>query len=136
MKIIKEFKEFAVKGNVLDLAVGVVIAGAFGKIVTSLVNDIIMPLISVLTGGVNFTDLKVIFVAKTDTVAEVSLKYGNFIQNVIDFTIIAFCIFLVIKLLNKMKRKAVEVPVVAPVVLDKSLEILKEIRDSLKRKEK
>lgn len=132
--MLKEFKEFAVKGNVLDLAIGVVIGGAFGKIVTSLVNDIIMPLATFLTGGVNFTYLKFTIKEAHGSVPAVTLNYGNFIQNTIDFLIITFSIFLFVKLINKLKREkkveAVEeeTPKPSPEVL-----LLEEIRDLLKK---
>lgn len=132
MKMLKDFKEFAVRGNVLDLAVGVVIGGAFGKIIASLVNDIIMPLISVITGGVNFTDLKIIFTEATETTAEVALRYGNFIQNIVDFVIIAFSIFMVVRALMKFKKKE-EVVVAAAPAPDPTLVLLAEIRDLLKK---
>ena len=109
--MLKEFKEFALKGNVMDLAVGVIIGGAFGKIVTSLVNDVLMPLISMLTGGRNFSDLRIILKAgdEANNIAEVAFRYGAFIQNIIDFLIIAFCIFMIIKAMNKVSRKKEEV---------------------------
>jgi len=91
---IKEFKDFAMKGNVVDMAVGVIIGGAFGKIVTSLVNDVIMPVVGLIIGGVDFTNLKWVFAEATDSTPEAALMYGQFIQNVVDFLIIAFCIFL------------------------------------------
>ncbi|MDF2838036.1 MAG: large conductance mechanosensitive channel protein [Paenibacillus sp.] len=109
MKIVKEFKEFAMRGNVIDLAVGVIIGGAFGKIVTSLVNDIIMPPIGRLLGGVNFADLKIalVEVATFDgTPEEVPyIKYGQFINTLLDFVIVAFCIFLLVKGINALRRK-------------------------------
>lgn len=130
----KEFKEFAVKGNVVDLAVGVVIGGAFGKIVTSMVNDIIMPIVGVITGGVNFTYLKQPIKAAHGDVPAITLNYGNFIQNIIDFLIISFSIFLFIKLINKLKReKKVEV-VVEEVKSSEEVLLLQEIRDLLKNK--
>lgn len=98
----KEFKEFAMKGNIVDLAIGVVIGGAFQKIVTSLVNDIIMPLISLITGKIDFTSLRF-------TVGEISVPYGNFITSVVDFVVIAFSIFLVVRYINKLNRKFEEV---------------------------
>lgn len=128
--MIKEFKEFAVKGNVLDLAIGVVIGSAFGKIVTSLVKDIIMPLIGALTGGVNFTNLKFVIKTAHGDVAAVTLNYGMFIQNIVDFLIISFSIFLFIQLISKLKveKKAEDVePESSEEVL-----LLKEIRDLLK----
>ena len=139
MGFIKEFKEFAMKGNVMDMAVGVIIGGAFGKIVTSLVNDVIMPLISTITGGISFVDL---FVNLTDdvkykTLAEAQeagasvFAYGQFIQNIIDFIIIAFCIFLMIKGMNKMKKEKPAEPE-APAGPTQE-ELLTEIRDLLKK---
>lgn len=110
--MLKEFKEFAMRGNVMDLAVGVIIGGAFGKIVSSLVNDILMPLISILTGGVNFSDLGILLKAGDEAkkIEPVIFKYGAFIQNVLDFIIIAFCIFMMIKAMNKLSRKKPEEP--------------------------
>ena len=118
MGFIKEFKEFAMKGNVMDMAVGVIIGGAFGKIVTSLVNDVLMPVISVATGGIDFINLFVNLSddAKYKTLAEAQeagasvFAYGQFIQNIIDFIIIAFCIFLMIKAMNKLKKKEEPAP--------------------------
>lgn len=119
----QEFKKFALKGNVIDLAVGVIIGGAFGKIVSSLVNDLIMPLIGVLLGGVDFTKLSFPF-------GDAVIKYGLFIQTVVDFLIVAFTIFMVIRFFNRFKRKAEETPVVT---VDQKEELLKEIRDLLKQ---
>ncbi|MFE8701439.1 large conductance mechanosensitive channel protein MscL [Cytobacillus sp. FJAT-54145] len=120
-----EFKKFALKGNVIDLAVGVVIGAAFGKIVTSLVNDLIMPLVGLLLGGVDLTKLAV-------KVGEAELKYGSFLQTVIDFAIVAFSIFMFVRFFNRFKKKE-EAVVVAPKV-DKQEELLTEIRDLLKNK--
>ncbi len=139
MGLLKEFKEFAVKGNVVDLAVGVIIGGAFGKIVTSLVNDVIMPPIGLLIGGMDFKDLNVVLKEETvneagEAVAAVTLNYGMFIQNVVDFTIIAFVIFLAIKGINKMNRKKEEAPAPpAPPAPTPSEKLLEEIRDLLKK---
>lgn len=130
--MLKDFKEFAFKGNVLDMAIGVIIGGAFGKIVTSLVNDMIMPIISILTGGINFTDLKLIITPKHGDVAENAIAYGSFIQNVVDFLIIAFCIFLFVRLIEKFKKKE-EVKIEAPKKAD-DIVLLEEIRDLLKAK--
>ena len=132
--MIKEFKEFAFKGNVIDLAVGVIIGGAFGKIVSSLVNDIIMPLISIFLNGVNFADLKYVIAPASGDIAEVAFRYGAFIQSVIDFLIIAFSIFLFIKLLASRKKKE---PEAAPAPATPSNEevLLEEIRDLLKAKQ-
>ena len=139
MGFIKEFKEFAVKGNVMDMAVGVIIGGAFGKIVTSLVGDLLMPLIGVATGGISFVDLFINLSGGTaKTLAEAKeagdavFAYGQFIQNIIDFIIIAFCIFLMIKGMNKLKKKEEPAPE-APVGPTQE-ELLAEIRDLLKNK--
>ena len=130
--MLKEFKEFALKGNVMDLAVGVIIGGAFGKIVTSLVNDVLMPLLSILTGGINFSDLKIVLKAadKSKEIAEVAFKYGAFIQNVIDFLIIAFCIFMMVKAMNKLTRKKEEVVEETPTAPTQE-EILTDIKNIL-----
>jgi len=137
-----EFKEFAFKGNVIDMAVGVVIGAAFGKIVTSIVNDLIMPLIGVITGGVNFSDLKLVLkpaVMDGATVVEPenALLYGSFIQNVVDFFIIALSIFIVIKVFSKAKstfeKKKVEVEEAAPEEPPADILLLTEIRDLLKK---
>ena len=138
MGFIKEFKEFAVKGNVMDMAVGVIIGGAFGKIVTSLVNDVLMPLIGKLTGGISFTDLFVNLgdgnyqtLAAAQEAGAAVLAYGQFIQNIIDFIIIAFCIFLMIKGMNKLKKQEEPAPE-APAGPTQE-ELLTEIRDLLKK---
>ena len=131
MSIIKEFREFAMRGNVIDLAVGVVIGAAFGKIVTSLVNDIILPPIGILTGGIDFTDQK-IFLRHGDPahkIPDVTINYGTFISTIIQFIIVAFCIFLVIKALNSLKKKEEVKP--ASVVPTKEEQLLTEIRDLL-----
>ena len=130
--MLKDFKEFAFKGNVLDMAIGVIIGTAFGNIVTSLVKDMIMPIISILTGGINFTNLKFIITPKHGDVAENAIAYGSFIQNVVDFLIIAFCIFLFVKLIEKFKKKD-EVKIEAPKKAD-DIVLLEEIRDLLKAK--
>jgi len=135
MSIIKEFKEFAVRGNVIDLAVGVIIGAAFGKIVTSLVDDIIMPPIGYLTGGIDFAD-KVLILKKGDTankIADVSIKYGQFLNTLIQFLIVAFCIFLIVKAINSMKRKEEVAPTV-PAPPSKEEVLLTQIRDILKEK--
>jgi len=141
MSFIQDFKAFALKGNVVDMAVGVIIGGAFGKIVTSVVNNIIMPPIGVLTGGVDFTDLKVTLkeaVTEGETVVSeaVTLNYGQFIQDVVDFLIIAFCIFLMIKGIAKLSRKKEEAPAEPAPEPEPSAEekLLTEIRDLLKNK--
>lgn len=138
MGLLKEFKDFAMRGNVVDLAIGVIIGGAFGKIIASLVADVIMPVIGLLVGGVNFTDLKwTIKAAETiDGVekAAVTLNYGNFIQVTFDFLIVAFVIFMFIKGLNQMtKKKEAPAPPPAPPVPTKEELLLTEIRDLLKK---
>jgi large conductance mechanosensitive channel len=134
MKIVNEFKEFAIKGNMTDMAVGIIIGGAFGKIVTSLVNDVVMPPIGILTGNVDFADKAIILKQATESVEAVTLNYGAFINNLIDFTIIAIVIFIVIKQINKLRRKEEAAPKeekVAPIPED--IKLLTEIRDSLKK---
>jgi large conductance mechanosensitive channel len=133
MSILKEFKEFAVKGNAVDMAVGIIIGAAFGKIISSLVADVIMPPIGVLVGGVDFTKLAVILKEKVGDVPAVTLNYGNFIQSVVDFTIIAFAIFLVVKLINNLKKQEAAGPVAPPEPTKEEL-LLTEIRDLLKAK--
>jgi large conductance mechanosensitive channel len=125
MSWVKEFREFAIKGNVVDLAVGVIIGGAFGKIVSSLVADIIMPLIGILIGGVNYEDLVL-------EIGDAQVTYGKFLQNVVDFVVIAFVIFLLVKAINHFRRKAEKEPQAAPPPRQEQL--LEEIRDLLKRK--
>lgn len=146
-KFITEFKQFAVKGNAIDMAVGVIIGGAFGKIVTSIVNDIIMPPIGWFIGGVDFKDLKVVLKDAVPeqldeagnvvqkAVAEVTLNYGAFIQNVIDFIIIAFCVFMLVKFITNLNKKKEE-PAAPPAPPAPSAEekLLTEIRDLLKEK--
>lgn len=125
--MLKEFKEFAMKGNVLDLAVGVVIGGAFGKIVTSLVNDIIMPIVGVLTGGLDFKGLKLVINSS------LTINYGMFMQNVVDFIIVSFSIFIFIKGINKLKReKKVEEAIKEEKKIAEDILLLQEIRDLLK----
>ncbi|NLV50228.1 MAG: large-conductance mechanosensitive channel protein MscL [Clostridiales bacterium] len=131
--MLKEFKDFALKGNVIDLAVAVVIGGAFGKIVASLVNDIIMPLIGWLLGGVSFTDLKYVITPASGDVAEAAIYYGAFIQTIVDFLIIAFSIFLFIKLFSVAKKKKEEAPPAPPAAAPEVV-LLEEIRDLLKTK--
>ena len=131
MGFIKEFKEFAMKGNVMDMAVGVIIGGAFGKIVSSLVDDILMPLVGVVTGNVDFTKLEFAF---GEGELSAVLKYGNFIQNVVDFLIVAFCIFLMLKGINKLNRKKEEPAAPEAPKGPTQEELLAEIRDLLKQK--
>lgn len=135
--MLKEFKEFALKGNVMDLAVAVVIGGAFGKIVTSLVNDVIMPIIGFLTAGTDFTALKIVLspaVMENGEVvtAESAIMYGNFIQNIVDFFIIAFCIFIAVKAINSLKRKPEEVPEEEPETPEDIL-LLRDIKELLEK---
>ena len=133
MKLLKEFKEFAVKGNVIDLAVAVVIGAAFGKIVSSLVADVIMPCVGLLVGGIDFTSWVITLKEAADGVPAVALNIGTFIQTTFDFTIVAFCIFIVVKVLNSLNRKKEEVPA-EPAAPSKEEVLLTEIRDILKEK--
>ena len=143
MGMLKEFKEFAVKGNMLDMAVGIIIGAGFGKIISSLVNDVLMPPLGLLLGRVDFTQLKAVLQKGSDAVMDgatiiqpavkqVSINYGNFIQTVIDFIIVAFCIFLVIKAMNNLKKKEEAAPA-APAAPPEDIVLLKEIRDLLKK---
>ncbi len=131
--MLKEFKSFAMKGNVLDLAVAVIIGGAFGKIVTSFVNDVLMPPIGLLLGNTDFSNLKILLKKATEDAEAVTLNYGLFINTVLDFLIVAFSIFMVIKAFNSMKKKQAEVPA-APPAPSKEETLLAEIRDILKEK--
>lgn len=133
MGLLHEFKEFAVKGNVIDMAVGVIVGAAFGKIVSSLVGDVIMPPIGVLLGGVDFSSLAATIHEAADG-KPVVIAYGKFIQTIVDFTIIAFVIFMAIKGINKLKRPAPETPD-APPTYTKDQELLIEIRDLLKSRQ-
>ncbi len=132
MKFLDEFKTFAMKGNMIDMAVGIIIGGAFGKIISSLVADILMPPIGMLLGGVNFTDLKLTIKAATEAAPAVTWNYGNFIQVAIDFLIIAFAVFMLVKAINSMKKKEEAAPA-APPAPTKDQELLVEIRDLLKK---
>ncbi len=140
-KFLTDFKNFAMKGNVLDMAVGVIIGGAFGKIVTSLVNDVIMPAVGLIVGGINFKELKWVIkpevkdAAGTIITPEATLNYGNFIQNTVDFIIIAFCIFVFIKLIGKLNKKKEKTPAAPAPAPEPSAEekLLTEIRDLLKK---
>lgn len=134
MSLVGEFKEFAMRGNVVDLAVGIVIGAAFGKIVSSLVDGVIMPLVGMAVGGVNFSELAITLVAAEGEVEAVMLNYGAFIQTIVDFTIIAFAIFMVIKLMNRMKRKQEAAPPAAPPEPSEEVKLLTEIRDALKQR--
>lgn len=132
MSVLKEFKEFAMRGNVIDLAIGIVIGAAFGKIVTSVVNDIIMPPLGLLIGGVNFTDLKVVMKEAVGQNPAVTLNYGNFIQVIFDFMIVAFAIFLLVKGINRLRKKEEAKPA-APAAPNNEEKLLMEIRDLLKK---
>lgn len=132
--MLKEFKQFVLKGNVIDLAVGVIIGGAFGKIVSSLVNDLLMPVIGVIIGGVSFKDLKYVITPVSGDVAEVAILYGSFIQAIVDFLIIALCIFFFVKLISAAKKKKTEAPA-APPAPPREVVLLEEIRDLLKIKQ-
>ncbi len=132
-KMLLEFKKFAMRGNVVDMAVGIIIGGAFGKIVSSVVGDIIMPAVGVLVGGVNFTDLKLVLKQAVGDTPEVAINYGNFIQVIIDFLIIAFSVFLLVKAINALSRKKEEAPA-EPAAPPADILLLTEIRDLLKEK--
>jgi large conductance mechanosensitive channel len=132
MSMMSEFKSFAMRGNVIDMAVGIVIGGAFGKIVSSFVNDVLMPPIGILLGGVDFGDLAVVLKEASGDAAAVTLKYGSFIQTVLDFLIIAFAIFMVVKAMNNLKKKEEAAPA-APPKPSAEVELLTEIRDALKK---
>lgn len=146
MSMIKEFKEFAMRGNVVDLAVGVVIGGAFGKVVTSMVKDVLMPPIGKMMGGVNFSDLFINLdpskmakdgtviksIAQANEAGAAVIAYGSFINTLVDFTIIAFCIFMIVKAMNSMKKKPAPAAPAAPPEPTKEEKLLTEIRDVLK----
>lgn len=134
MAILKEFKEFAMRGNVVDLAIGVIIGAAFGKIVASLVNDIIMPPIGYLTGGIDFKNMKVVIKEgdPATKISDVSINYGNFINTLIEFLIVAFCIFMIVKAINSLRRPEPVPSVEAPPTQEQVL--LTEIRDLLAKK--
>ncbi|MDH4126454.1 MAG: large-conductance mechanosensitive channel protein MscL [Gammaproteobacteria bacterium] len=129
--MVSEFKAFAMRGNVVDMAVGIVMGGAFGKIVSSFVADVLMPPIGIILGGVDFSDLAVTLKAAADGAAAVTLNYGQFVQTVVDFLIIAFAIFLVVKAMNAVKKKDEEKPA-APPAPSKEEVLLTEIRDALR----
>ena len=132
MKLFDEFKAFVMRGNVVDMAVGVIIGGAFGKIVTSLVNDIFMPIIGVLIGNVNFSDLQIKLGGPLEGAEQAAIKYGMFIQEVVNFLIIALCIFMVIKVINKLQKKKEEAPAPVPEPTKEEV-LLSEIRDALNK---
>lgn len=130
MSFIKEFREFAVRGNVVDMAVGIVIGAAFGKIVTSLVGDVITPPLGYFIGGVDFTKLSLILPAMRESAEPVTVRYGAFLQTVFDFIIVAFAIFMAVKVINRLKRKEEAAPAAPP----RQEVLLEEIRDLLKRR--
>ena len=132
MKLIQEFEDFAMKGNAVDMAVGIIIGAAFGKIVSSLVKDVVMPPIGLMLGGVDFTDLKITMKAAEGAIPAVTLNYGLFIQTMVDFLIIAFAVFLLVKAINTLKKTKEETPEI-PVKSSQEL-VLEEIRDILKSK--
>ena len=132
MGMAQEFKDFALRGNVVDMAVGIVVGGAFGKITTSFVNDVLMPPIGLALGNVNFSDLSIQLQAASEGVEAVAIRYGAFINTVLDFLIIAFAIFLVVKAMNAAKKKEEEAPA-APPAPSKEEVLLTEIRDALRR---
>ncbi|MBD66618.1 MAG: large conductance mechanosensitive channel protein MscL [Halobacteriovoraceae bacterium] len=134
MSMMKEFREFAVKGNVVDMAVGIIIGTAFGKIVKSFVDDIIMPPIGLAVGGVDFKDLSVVLKEASGEVAAVTINYGNFIQTLVDFLIIAMAIFMAVRTINHLKRKEEAKPTPPPATPPKEEQLLTEIRDLLKDK--
>jgi large conductance mechanosensitive channel len=133
MKMLQEFKQFAMRGNVMDMAIGIIIGAAFGKIISSVVGDVIMPPIGLLLGGVDFSNLSITLKAGGEGVEPVRLKYGVFINTVIDFMIIAFAIFMVVKGINAMKKKEAEKPAVPPAPT-KSEVLLEEIRNELRKR--
>ncbi len=135
MGILKEFKEFAMKGNVIDMAVGVIIGGAFGKIVTSLVNDLVMPALSLLTGKIDLTSLAFVIDSAKEGAEPISIKYGMFLQNILDFVLVAVCIFAFVKLFSVIKKKPEPEPEKAP-ELSAEEALLTEIRDLLKEQQK
>lgn len=133
MKFLKEFKEFVSKGNVLDLAVAVIIGGAFGKIISSLVNDVIMPVVGLILGGNRVDNLSIMLKNTGNPETDVVLRYGSFLQNILDFLIIALVIFMIIKAINNMKRQKVVEEVVEEPVISEEVLLLREIRDNLKK---
>lgn len=132
MGMVSEFKQFAIKGNMVDMAVGIIIGAAFGKIVSSLVNDVIMPPLGLAIGGVDFSELAIVLKEATDEAAAVAIGYGAFIQTIVDFLIVALAIFVAVKVINSMKRKEEEKPA-APAKPSEEVLLLREIRDALNK---
>ncbi|ASG28054.1 large-conductance mechanosensitive channel protein MscL [Fusobacterium polymorphum] len=132
MKLFDEFKAFVMRGNVLDMAVGVIVGGAFGKIVTSLVNDIFMPIIGMIIGNVDFSSLEIKLGEPVEGAEQAAIRYGAFIQEIVNFLIIALCIFMVIKVINKLQKKKEEAPAPAPEPTKEEV-LLTEIRDALNK---
>ena len=132
MSMLSEFKQFAIKGNMVDMAVGIIIGAAFGKIVSSLVNDVIMPPLGLAIGGVDFSELAIVLQEATEEAAAVTIGYGAFLQTIIDFLIIALAIFVAVKVINRMKRKEEEKPAEPPKPSEEVV-LLREIRDSLQK---
>jgi len=134
MSIVKEFREFAVRGNVVDLAVGVIIGAAFGKIVSSLVGDMVMPLLGLVVGGIDFSDMAITLKPALGETPAVLLSYGKFVQAIVDFTLVAFAIFMVVKLINRLRRQEAAAPApAAPPAPTAEEKLLTEIRDLLKK---
>ena len=131
-KLLEEFKAFVMRGNVLDMAVGVIIAGAFGKIVTSLVNDIFMPIVGIALGNVDFSSLEIKLGEPVEGAEQAAIRYGAFIQEIVNFLVIALCIFMVIKVINKLQKKKEEAPAPAPEPTKEEV-LLTEIRDALNK---
>ena len=134
MSLVQEFKDFAVKGNMVDMAVGIIIGGAFGKIVSSLVNDVFMPALGLLVGGVDFSNLKLVLKVASPGVPAATLNYGMFVQTVFDFTIVAFAIFMLVKAMNNIRKKQQAAVESAPPAPTNAEKLLMEIRDALKSK--
>ena len=132
MKLFDEFKAFVMRGNVLDMAVGVIVGGAFGKIVTSLVNDIFMPIIGMIIGNVDFSSLEIKLGEPVEGAEQAAIRYGAFIQEIVNFLIVALCIFMVIKVINKLQKKKEEAPAPAPEPTKEEV-LLTEIRDALNK---
>ena len=134
MGMIQEFKEFALKGNMIDMAIGIVVGGAFGKVVSSLVGDIITPIIGSLTSGTDFTGMNAVLRAAEDPKNNLLLKYGSFIQSIFDFLIVAFALFVVVKAMNTARKRFEKAQAAVPVATPEDVQLLREIRDSLQHR--